>query len=204
MHRYTEEQIAFMREHFPGMSRVEFHRRFNEHFALALTFSQVLAALKNRGITNGRDSRFQAGHIPATLGQRGIRHSIGTEFKAGHRPHNYRPLGSERVNSDGYLEVKVADPKTWKGKHRMVWEELHGPIPPGHAVIFGDGNKRNLAPENLLLVSRSELAVMNKFGLVGGSGELTAVGRSIAQLRMGTTRKTKNSVKANKGHPFPP
>ena len=33
-----------------------------------------------------------------------------TWFKKGHIPANYRPVGSERVNADGYIEVKVADP----------------------------------------------------------------------------------------------
>lgn len=192
-HRYADEQIAFIREFLPGRSHQEFTVLFNAHFRLALTCQQVTAAAKNRKINNGLDGRFPSGHIPANLGQKGIRRSPTTEFRPGNRPATYRPVGSERVTRDGYLEVKIADPKTWRGKHLVVWEAAHGPLPKGHVVVFGDGDKRNFAPENLVLVSRGELAVMNKRHLIGGSAELTKTGQDLARLVMGisTARKAK-------------
>ena len=45
----------------------------------------------------------------------------------------------------------------------LLWEQRHGrPVPDGHLVLFADGDRRNFDPANLLLVSRAELAVMNK------------------------------------------
>ena len=41
------------------------------------------------------------------------------------------------------------------------WPILEGIIPPGHALIFKDGNKRNFALDNLELVSRAELMRRN-------------------------------------------
>lgn len=47
--------------------------------------------------------------------------------------------------------------------HRVIWEDFHGrPVPPGHVVVALDGNENNLAPENLALQSRGDLAVENK------------------------------------------
>ena len=40
------------------------------------------------------------------------------------------------------------------GWHRWRYEQLHGSIPPGHMVVFADGNKLNTADENLVLLKR--------------------------------------------------
>lgn len=46
--------------------------------------------------------------------------------------------------------------------NRTIWEAAHGrPVPDGQTVIHLDGNKNNLAPENLGLRSRAECAVLN-------------------------------------------
>lgn len=105
-----------------------------------------------------------------------------TQFGKGRKPWNYRPVGSERTNVDGYVEIKIADPKTWKAKHVLLWEAAHGPIPKGHVVIFADGNKQNVTLENLLLLSRRELAVMNKKGLIANDAELTKAGVVVADI----------------------
>ncbi|MBJ6945602.1 HNH endonuclease signature motif containing protein, partial [Vibrio cholerae] len=70
--------------------------------------------------------------------------------------------GSERVNVDGYVEIKVAEPKTWKLKQRVIYENEIGPIPDGYKVRFLDGDKTNFEPSNLVLVSSSENAFLNK------------------------------------------
>lgn len=54
--------------------------------------------------------------------------------------------------------------------------------PKGHVVIFADGNQQNVTIENLLLVSRRELAVMNKRGLIANSAELTKAGVMVADI----------------------
>ena len=92
------------------------------------------------------------------------------------------PVGTERTNTDGYVEIKIADPNKWKGKHRIIWEETHGPIPKGHVVIFADGNRRNFDPDNLLLVSRAQLARMNQTHLIKNDAELTKTGVIVADV----------------------
>jgi hypothetical protein len=42
--------------------------------------------------------------------------------------------------------------------HRCIWEKANGrPVPPGHFVIFQDGNKNNFRPANLVLCSGARL-----------------------------------------------
>lgn len=79
-----------------------------------------------------------------------------TMFKKGRPALNQRPFGSERVNVDGYIEMKIQDPNKWALKHRFVWEHFHGPIPEGHNIQFKDGNKENCSLDNLYLISRAD------------------------------------------------
>ncbi|KAA0944169.1 HNH endonuclease [Sporosarcina sp. ANT_H38] len=46
-------------------------------------------------------------------------------------------------------------------KQRLIWKNAYGPIPNGHVVIFGDGNQCNCELNNLVLVSRRILSVLN-------------------------------------------
>lgn len=121
----------------------------------------------------------------------------GTQFKKGNKPHNYVPVGSERVNADGYVDIKIAEPNRWRGKHLIVWEQHNGrPVPKGHAVIFGDRNRRNFDPDNLVLVSRSQLATMNKMNLIRDDADLTRTGVILADIYQKISqRKSERSVR---------
>jgi hypothetical protein len=72
---------------------------------------------------------------------------------ANDRIHNARrakfPIGSEKLDSYGYIQVKVAEPKKWRLKHHLIWEMAHDPIPGNHNVYFIDGDKRNFRLDNL-------------------------------------------------------
>jgi hypothetical protein len=183
MHWYTEEEIQFLRDNVTGRSRAELTKLFNERFNLALTENQIAGALKNRKLVTGRDCRFRPGQAPHNKGTKGLqRGGEETQFKPGQIPWNYKPVGTERVNTDGYTEIKVADPKTWKGKHIIIWEEANGPVSKGYVVIFANGDKGNVVPENLLLVSRAQLAQMNRNHLIKNDAELTRTGMVIADV----------------------
>lgn len=82
----------------------------------------------------------------------------------------YRPereIGYERVNSNGYIEIKVNNGvphhKRWKLKHVLIYERLHGAVPDGKRIGFKDGNKANLADENLTVTTREEVMQRNAF-----------------------------------------
>ena len=79
-----------------------------------------------------------------------------TMFKKGQIPHNYKEVGTEIINADGYVQVKVADPNVWKLKHRLIWEQAHGEIPEGYNVQFKNHNPLDIRLENLYLISKAE------------------------------------------------
>jgi len=178
VHRWTDEQIAFIADAYRRMDMRSVQAAVNERFELSLSFNQVRAAIKNRRLKSGRDGRFVNGQ-PKVPGS-GTKAANRTSFKKG-RPanhaRNYLPIGSTRLSKDGYIERKVTDdPKLvparrWIAEHRLIWEAHNGPVPDGHVVVFLDGDLTNLALENLRCVPRGVLAVMNKRGLSKSTGE---------------------------------
>lgn len=181
MHRYTPEQMNFIKGHVVGCSHKDLAELFNKHFGLELGVNQIAAFLKNHKLSTGLSGRFQSGHTPFNKGK-----NIGgwepTQFKKGSKPWNHQPVGSERVNGEGYADIKIADPNKWKAKHILIWEATNGLVPKGHVVIFGDRNKLNFEPGNLILVSRKQLLSLNRLNLIQNDAELTRTGIIIANI----------------------
>ncbi len=190
--KYTSEQLDFIRDNVTGRSFKELTELFNKRFGTDYPQSTVMSTAFRYGYRNGRDTRlntgweptqFQKGHVPYNKGlKKWYPGGEATQFKPGHKPWNYKPVGTERVNTDGYVEVKVSDPNKWRGKHLIIWEEANGPIPKGYAVIFADGDHQNVTLDNLMLVSRGQLAIMNKRGLISVNSELTKTGVIVADI----------------------
>ena len=190
---YTDEMLDCLRElSAQGLFNDEIARRFNERFDTNKTETAIQLTRSRNGLQTSARNWYQEGHPPWNKGMKGWR-APGAErtwFKKGHMPANHVPVGTEVVDGDGYVKVKIAEPKTWKHKHRLIWERRHGrSVPPGHVVIFGDGDKRNFNPDNLILVSRRQLAVLNKKGLIRNDADLTRTGIMIADLTMKITEK---------------
>lgn len=111
-----------------------------------------------------KKSWYTKGSVPANKGKKqsefmtpeGITNSAKTRFKKSHNPHNHKPVGHTRVDKDGYTYIKVAEPNVFKLKHRVLWEEAHGPIPRGSIIQFVNGDKSDIRLENLQIISREK------------------------------------------------
>lgn len=205
--RYTKEEVDYLISIVPGHSYREIIKQFYDRFGTELTFNQVKNFIGNRKLNTGRTGQFQKGHVPFNKGKKGLTTGgVETQFKKGHRPANYLPIGTERVRTPrknrktigDYIDVKIADPNKWRGKHLLVWEAHHGrSVPKGYCVIFGDGNNRNFDPDNLILVSRKQLAILNKRRLIQNDADLTRTAIIIADLST-KIRELERRKQANK------
>ena len=193
-HKYTPEERAFFLEYVPGHTYKEIQAEFTRRFEWEIQISQVKGYMANHRINNGLTGRFIKGQVSHNKGKKGVC-AAGSEkgwFHEGHMPHNHKPVGSERISKDGYWEVKIAEPKKWRMKHVLVWEQHNGPIPRGMCVIFLDGDKNNLSIDNLRMISRADLARMNQNGLFSGIAEVTEAGMHLAALMTETGKRRKN------------
>jgi len=182
MHRhYTPEEILFVKKNIRGRSYVEMTKMFNERFGLRITLKQMKRLTYGHGIRNGIGS-YRPGNVPANKGKT-------------HKPWQgcYRPIGSERLQQ-GYVFVKVSNrrkpaQRNWEAKQVGIWKAANGKVPKGHVVIFADGDIRNFALDNLLLISRKELMVMNHLGLIAPHKDLTALGKAVADVKLAVAER---------------
>lgn len=126
-----------------------------------------------RGDHVGARTRFGKGHVPANKGLRRPGWYRGrmrdTQFKRGERRgvalKLWKPIGTERVSKDGYLERKINDDlplqRRWRAVHLILWESTNGSVPRGHAVAFRNGDKGDIRLDNLDLITRRALMARN-------------------------------------------
>lgn len=193
--RYTDEERSFFVNFVHGHSHREILEAFNQRFENPINLNQVKAYIKNNHLNTGRTGRYEKGRIPENKGKKGYC-AQGCEkswFTKGHIPKNYRPVGSERISKDGYVEIKVAEPNKWMLKHRVVWIKHNGEVPKGYIVVFRDGDKTNTDINNLILISRSAHAVMNHTDLHKFTGGLKESAVYLAELKInhGKAKKRK-------------
>jgi hypothetical protein len=190
--KYLPYHIRFLKGIVKGRSYAEITGMFNRKFGFAISVEAMGTLLQKHDLKNGRDCRIRPGNVPFNKGRRGYC-APGSEkgwFKPGQKPFNTMPLGSERINAYGYVEIKYSEKSgppnnRWKGKHVLIWEKANGPVPEGHVVIFADGNRRNFKLRNLVLVSRKELAVLNHMNMLSAKNEdITKLSVSIARLKV--------------------
>lgn len=159
---YTPEQKAWVVENYPRLKLEDLTTAFNEKFQTNKTVQQIRSFTRNHKIHSGRTGQFKKGQKSWNKGTKGLTSANKTSFKKGQVPHNHRPVGSERISKDGYVQVKTKEPRTWELKHRLVWEKEAGPVPNDHVVFHKDGDKLNNSPDNLCLISRTELIRLNQ------------------------------------------
>lgn len=172
---YSPAEMDWLRSN-STLAIAEFHAGFQAVFSRPEVTQQKLHALRKRQRwTTGRTGHFEKGAAPMNKGTkcapgRGGRHPNAqrTQFKKGQLPHNAKYLGHERVSTDGYVEISVDQPnphtgfeRTYVLKHKWLWEQLHGPVPDGHALKCLDSNPLNTDPSNWEPVPRAVLARLN-------------------------------------------
>ncbi len=128
-----------------------------------------------RGDNVGAPFRFTKGHAPANKGTRRPGWAPGrmkeTQFRkgalAGAAQAKWVPIGTEVVDDEGYLKRKVTDRRdvpsrfNWTFVHRLVWEQAHGAVPPGFALVFRNGDRADIRLDNLELITRRDLMRRN-------------------------------------------
>ena len=184
LHIWTNEEKERLSEIAPGHHYKEIQEIMNKKYNLDFTLNQIKGAISRYKFNTGLNGQFEKNHVPFNKDKKGTC-AKGSEkgwFLKGVIPPNHRPVGSERITVDDYTEVKVAEPNKWRLKHQLSWEQHNGTIPLGYAVIFGDGNRQNTDIDNLILVSRQQLLVLNRYKLIQSNADSTRTGVIIADI----------------------
>lgn len=169
--KWSAEHIAAMKARYPNENTADLAADLGHPLRSTYAMASQLGLTKSDEFhATAHSSRFARGRAPWNKGLKGIStggQSIDMRFSVGCQAASWLPVGTERKRK-GYLLRKVGDTgdKTidWRPVHVLTWEEANGPVPKGKCVLFLDGDKANLKLGNLVLVSRSEIARLNKQG----------------------------------------
>lgn len=203
---WTENDLKILRDRYPHAPTAQLAesigRRDSQVYqkaaSLGLRKSTEYLASPNasrlsRGDNIGAAFRFKPGQQAWNKGMKGLQMGgAKTQFKPGHLPVNHKPIGSTRIDDDGYVWIKTAEPRTFEMLHRVNWRKAYGALPPkGYALAFKDGSKQNCAVENLELLSRSDLMKRNT------RHNLPKELSDLMQLRGAITRQINKRMKSN-------
>lgn len=165
---WTDEFVEYLREIYPDYTNKEVSKMVKEKFDIEVT-KEMLQNARNRYKFEHKKQNpgcFKKGQTSWNKGRPMSPETWekikDTTFKKGHKTWNTRPVGSERVDVEGYVYVKTEEPDKWELKHRVEWEKHRGKVKDGEIVTFLDGNRQNGNIENLRAVSRRHCAIMSK------------------------------------------
>ena len=171
-----------MRRHYPSKTMAELQTMLGKSASAIYARADKLGLKKTqeyldspaacrlrRGGNLGAANRFRKGQEAWNKGMKGL--DLGGQkghFKKGSKPQTWQPIGTEKLDKDGMLLLKVSDDpvrtKRWRPKHALLWERLNGrEIPKGHLVVMRDRSKTNFYPQNLELVTRAENMKRNSY-----------------------------------------
>lgn len=193
MHFYTEEECQFLRDNIKGTPYNKMAEMFNEKFGTNVGVKALKGKISRLKLKNGLNGCFEPNRTPWNKGKNFIAggRSAETRFKKGQAPINWKPVGSERVSKDGYIEVKVSEPDNWELKHRFIWEYNYGKPPEGAIVAFKDGNRLNVSLDNLALITRKENVIMNHSGTRYKNPKMFETGLLLAKIRLKESERKK-------------
>lgn len=197
-HESTQALANALRRTLPpvlGRAAILGIKKTNEYLASLAATSKLREA--------GAAFRFPKGNVPANKGLRRPGYAPGrmseTQFKKGESL-NRMPIGSTRLVA-GYLYRKVSDiphvswTRNWTIEHRLLWEKANGSVPPGHALIFKNGDRSDIRLGNLQLITRRELMARNSVHNL--PLELAYTIQLIGALNRQINRRTHDTEKPN-------
>lgn len=174
---WTEQEIKFLRDNYSDMKTADIAAIMNRpiggvngkayDLGLKKSFKHMKALLEieaKKLAEAGKQYQFKKGQVSHNKGQKMSKEMYEkckrTMFKPGNKPGNIKKVGAERIDHEGYTYVKLAD-ADWVLKHRHIWEQVNGPVPANHVVIFKDNNMYNFDINNLQMISQKENMLRN-------------------------------------------
>lgn len=204
--KWSDEELGWLEQYMPTMPRAELKALYEKEWERPITLAQLDNLCTRYGWQGAPNTgRFVPGDPRSgvhTTEQRNafLEGGKATRFKNGHNSNHEFPMYAERWRIVGSQKVRVLfikvpgpDPYRrdfpshekyhWIRKAVWVWEQAHGPVPEGHAVVQLDGDAANCELENLDCVERGVLAIMNRHGPEYAGPEANPARVRLAQLK---------------------
>lgn len=188
---YSFEERLFIKNNCT-LPRRELHAIFCDKFNRSdVSVDNLKGFCKRMGWMTGRTGCFAKGNVPHPNA-----HPKGankTSFKKGHKPHNWKPVGSKKLDTkDKYEWTKIAEPNVWKQSHYILFEEHYGrSVKPGYLLRFKDGDKTCITIDNIDEISKAENAQLNVMAYNDSPEELKPAIKSLVKLQLVLNERAK-------------
>lgn len=179
---FTKSQMEYIAEKYQLHKAARVASLLNKTCNGSFTEQQIKNFVHNHGINCPRTGHFKKGKTPWNAGTKGVMQANSGCFQKGEMPINHKPVGSERINQDGYREIKVAEPRTWALLQRHNWAKAYGTENMPEILRFKDGNKQNCDVDNLEPVSNQEHMLLNNMGFNQLPNDVKPVALTIAKI----------------------
>lgn len=147
------------------------------------------------GLTTAFNEKFNRNKSPENISDKcskglGLIKENSTKFKEGHTLRNL-PVGTIRSGGNGCKYIKVKDVDStkqrwcklsgyqepyWLPVQKKIWIDHYGEIGADEMIIFLDGDRDNLAIDNLACIDRKTLVRLAKSGWHSENKDLTKTG----------------------------
>lgn len=162
MHHYSKEEDEFLKKYSSIMSRKELTAAFNDKFGTTIDIQALTVRSLRIGAVASNDGRFKTGELPWDRLEGGrdewyAKYKVAPHhsFPKGHIPASYRPVGSQRIDSqNGRVIVKTED-GSWKSQQMIAWEDKYGKIPKGLHLLSVTGDVNDTDVNNLRLIDNA-------------------------------------------------
>ena len=188
----SDKELAYIKRN-SKKERKPLTERFNKIFDRELSVYNIQAICARNGWKAATSGRYKKGCKPYNRGLKLDKGANQTSFVQGHKPNNMKPIGYERINMDGYIEIKVEYGRTgFRLKHREIWKQHNGDLDKKEVIRFKDNDKLNCEPDNLYKVTRHENLLLNKADYANEHESLKPVVKSIVHIDAKTYKNAKN------------
>lgn len=126
------------------------------------------------------------------------RHHIKDRYNS-YRKYNARnvkrsPIGTERKTNEGVF-IKVAQPDIWRRKTRVMYEKYHNcKLNDTDYILFLNRDINDFRKENLIKVSKTEMAYLRNKDMYSKNPKLTKLGVLTARLMIKVKEVIKNEI----------
>ncbi|CAB4144424.1 HNH nuclease [uncultured Caudovirales phage] len=174
---WTEQELKFLKDNYSDMQTKDiatilgrkisgvYGKAYELKIGKSKKYMKAMLERESKRLAEfGKNYQFKKGNLPYNYGQKMSKEMYDklkpTMYKKGNKPTNIKKKGDERIDHEGYTYVKLAD-SNWVLKHRLIWEDVNGPIPADSIVIFIDKNITNFDIKNLQLITKAENMLRN-------------------------------------------
>ena len=204
---FNRDEEQFLKATLPRHAREFVADRFEVRFGWRPTRNKLQAYASRHGLTGAvpNTGRLKKGNVPPNKGVRGWGREVPNSgrFKKGLVPANVAPLYEERVRrrrGGTVEEIVVKVPQKcvytdrdhrWIRKAAWVWRQAGRRVPNGMALVHLDGDPMNSALENLEVITRGALGILNSPWFLEKHGKTEEPTRiRLAQLAAAAAAKT--------------